>query len=259
MAWFMGIDIGSGTTKGVITQNSILKAFHLIPSGVSYRKAADKLREELLTKLGLLPQDIAYTVVTGQGAGTIPFSNEKIADIRCCARGIAHLFPSARTIIDVQGQSCQVIRIDEQGLVVNFVASEKCAGGSGRFLDVIANVLQIKLEDIGALSLQSKNPVVFNTGCAVFGESEVVSRVAEGVLPEDILAGVHQALTDRISTLVDRVGMEEACVISGGGALNIGLIKRVEDKLGIPLLVPEQPQIVNALGASTIAEEHATK
>jgi predicted CoA-substrate-specific enzyme activase len=165
------------------------------------------------------------------------------------------IFPSVRTVIDVQGMSSQVIRLDDEGRVVNFVASERCAAGSGRFLDVIANVLRIDLEDVGSLSLKSKNPVVFTTGCAVFGESEAISRVSEGASKEDILAGVHKALANKVSTLVDRVGLEKDCAISGGGALNIGLVRSVEEKLGIPLLVPPQPQFINAIGAAIVAEE----
>lgn len=257
MAWFMGIDIGSGTSKGVITNDGRLKAYHLLPSGVNYRIAAEKLREELLAKAGLLPEDIAYTITTGYGAGSVPFSNQQVADIRCCTRGINSIFPSVRTVIDVQGQSSQVIRLNEKGQVINFAVSEKCASGSGRFLDVIANVLQLELKDIGPLSLKSESPVVFTTGCAVFGESEAVSRVAEGIAKEDILAGVHKALADKISALVDRVGLEEQCAISGGGGLNVGLIKRVEEKLGVQLLIPPQPQLINALGAAVMAEEEA--
>jgi len=259
MAWFMGIDIGSGTSKGVVTNDGKLKAYHLLPSGVNYRIAAEKLREELLAKAGLLPEDIAYTITTGYGAGSVPFSNQQVADIRCCTRGINRIFPSVRTVIDVQGQSSQVIRLNEKGQVINFAVSEKCASGSGRFLDVITNVLQLELKDIGPLSLKSENPVVFTTGCAVFGESEAVSRVAEGIAKEDILAGVHKALADKISALVDRVGLEEQCAISGGGGLNVGLIKRVEEKLGVQLLIPPQPQLINALGAAVMAEEEANK
>ncbi len=255
MAWFMGIDIGSGTSKGIITNDGKLLAYHLLPSGVNYRVAAQKLREELLAKAGLSPEDIAYAIATGQGSGNVPFSNKQVADIRCCARGINHIFPSVRTVIDVQGQSSQVIRLNEKGQVTNFVVSEKCAAGSGRFLDVITNVLQLELKDIGPLSLKSKNPVTFSTGCAVFGESEAVSRVSEGASKEDILAGVHKALANKLSALVNNVGLEEQCAISGGGGLNIGLIKRLEEKLGTQLLVPPQPQLVTALGAAIIAEE----
>jgi len=255
MAYFMGIDIGSGTSKGVITGDGELLAYHLLPSGANYRATAEKLRGELLAKAKLAPQDIAYTVATGQGSPNVVFSDQQVTDIRCCARGINKIFPSARTVIDVQAQSSQVIRLDERGQVLNFAVSEKCAAGSGRFLEVIANVLQIDLEDIGPLSLKSKKPVAFTTGCAVFGESEAISRVAEGNAKEDILAGVHQALADKISALIERVGLETDCALSGGGGLDVGLIKSVEDKLGVKLLVPPQPQIVTALGAAIMAEE----
>jgi len=251
----MGIDIGSGTSKGVITKDGELLAYHLLPSGVNYQTVADKLREKLLARTGLSAEDIANTVATGQGSASVIFRNQQVTDIRGCARGINRLFPSARTIIDVQAQSSQVIRLSERGQVTNFVVSEKCAAGSGRFLEVIANVLQVDLRDIGPLSLRSRNPVTFTTGCAVFGESETVSRVAEGMTKEDILAGVHKALADKISALTDRVGLEMDCAISGGGGLDVGLIKNVEKKLEVELLVPPQPQIVTALGAALMAEE----
>jgi predicted CoA-substrate-specific enzyme activase len=205
-----------------------------------------------------LPEDIAYTVATGQGSGNAVFRNQQVTDIRCCARGINGIFPSVRTIIDVQAQSSQIIQLNGGGQVINFVVSEKCATGSGRLLDVIANILQIDLRDIGPLSLKSNNPVTFTTGCAVFGESEAISRVAEGVAKEDILAGVHKALANKISALIDRVGLETDCAISGGGGLDVGLIKSVAGKLGVKLLVPPQPQIVTALGAAIMAEEMAS-
>ena len=255
MDWFMGIDIGSATSKGVIIKDGKLKAYHLLPSEANYRAVAQKLTEELLAKLGLSPQDITYTIATGHGAGSVPFSNQQVADIRCCARGINSLFPSVRTVIDIQETASQVIRLDEEGQVTNFVVSEKCAAGSGRFLKIIANVLRIDLNDVGPLSLKSKNPITFTTGCAVFGESEAISRVSEGISKEDILAGVHKALANKLSALIDRVGLEEQCAISGGGGLNVGLIKSVEEKLGVQLLVPPQPQFVTALGAAIMAQE----
>ena len=257
MPWFIGIDIGSANSKGVITRDGELLTYHLLPSGINYRMAAEKLRDELLAKASLSPEDIACTVATGQGAGNVPFSNQQVTDIRACARGINSIFPSVRTVIDVQAQSSQVIRLGEDGHVTNFVASEKCAAGSGRFLEVIANVLHIDLKNIGPLSLKSENPVTFTTSCAVFGESEAISRVAEGASKEDILAGVHQALANKISALIDRVELEKDCAISGGGGLDAGLIKSVEEKLGVQLLVPPQPQIITALGAAIMAEEIA--
>lgn len=259
MAWFMGIDIGSLTTKGVITNDGKLQVYHLLPSGGNYGLAAHKLRDELLLKADLLLEDMAYIMTTGHGSDTIPFSNQSVSDIRCCARGIRHLLPVVRTIFDVQGQSSQVIRLNERGQVLNVAGSEKCASGSGRFLEIIARVLQMDLKDIGPISLKSATPVIFTTGCAVFGESEVVSRISEGIAREDIVAGVHKALADKLSALADRVGLEEPCAISGGGGLNIGLIKKLEQKLGVQVMVPPQPQMVNALGAAVIAEEEKGK
>ena len=255
MAWFMGIDIGSGTSKGVITRDGEILAHHLLPSGVSYRIVAQKLREQLLAMVNLTPDDIACTVATGHGARNVSFSTRQIADTLCCARGINSVFPSVRTTIDVGEQSSRVIRIGNNGEVANSVVSEKCAAGSGRFLQIIANVLRIDLKDIGPLSLKSNNPITFTTGCAVFGESEAISRVSEGISKEDILAGVHMALANKISSLVNRVGLEMECALSGGGALDVGLIKSVKDKLGVQLLVPPHPQIITALGAAIMAEK----
>ena len=255
MAWFMGIDIGSATSKGVITKDGDLMVHHLLPSGTNYKMAAEKLREELLSKASLYQEQIAYTVATGRGANNVLFADQQVADIICCARGISSIFPSVRTVIDVEDQSSQVIRIGEEGRVVNFTTSEKCAAGSGRFLQVIANVLRIDLKDIGPLSLKSENPVTFTTGCAVFGETEAISRVAEGNSKEDILAGVHKALAEKICALAERLGLEEEYAITSGGGLDIGLIKAIEGKLGIQLLVPPYPQLVTALGAAIIAAE----
>jgi predicted CoA-substrate-specific enzyme activase len=255
VAWFVGIDIGSATSKGVIAKDGDLVAHHLLPSGTNYKMAAEKLREELLSEASLSQAEIACTVATGRGANNVLFADRQVADIICCARGINNIFPSVRTVIDVEDQSSQVIRIGEEGRVVNFTASEKCAAGSGRFLQVIANVLRIDPKDIGPLSLKSENPVTFTTGCAVFGETEAISRVAEGNSREDILAGVHKALAEKICALAERLGLEGEYAITGGGGLDIGLIKAIEGKLGIHLLVPPHPQLVTALGAAIIAAE----
>ena len=194
MKSFLGVDIGSGTSKGVILNvPDGSNVYHSILSGVDYRRSAEELRKGLLKKAGA-ELEICYTVATGQGAGLVSYANEKVADLRGCARGVNRRFPAARTVIDVEGQSTQVMRISGQGRVINFVVSEKCAAGCGRFIDIISNVLQIPIDEIGPLSLKSDNPVTFTTACAVFGESEAVSRVSEGVPKEDILAGVHSAL-----------------------------------------------------------------
>jgi len=259
MKYFLGIDIGSSNSKAVALKNGEIIATHSLRSGINYKTAAQNLRQQLLEKAKIDHSDVAFTVSTGQGAGMVDYADQQVADLRCCARGMNSVFPEVRTIVDVEGQSTQVIRINPRGQVVNFVISEKCASGAGRFLDIIANVLQITLEEIGPLSLKSNNPVTFTTACAVFGESEAVSRVAEGVSKEDILAGVHKALADKIGSLVQRVGMEQKVGICGGGALNIGLVEWVKRRLGVDLLVPSQPQFVTALGAAMFARELAGK
>jgi len=255
MAWFVGIDIGSAYSKGVITKENELFGYYLMLSGGNYRTTADRIRQELLKKANLSQDDIANTVSTGSGAGNVYFASQKVSDIVCTARGINSVFPSARIVIEVAGQSTKVMRIDEQGLVANFVVSEKCAAGSGWFVEVIANVLRIDLEDFGPLSLESKAPVAFSTGCAVFGESEAITRVAEGIAKEDIAAGVNKALADKISSMAKKIKLEGPCVICGGGALNIGLIKAVEHELNVQLLVAPQPQITAALGAALLARK----
>lgn len=200
-------------------------------------------------------KEITATVATGHGANCLPTKHRRAADIRCCARGTGRLFPQAKTVVDIQAMSSRVIRFSSGGQVTNFVVSELCAGGGGRFLEVMANILRVELDDIGSLSLKSNHPVQFSTGCAVFAESEAISRVAEGAIKEDILAGAHLALAEKLGALVERVGLEEGCAVSGGGSLDRGLTYALQERLGVKLLVPERPQFVTALGAAVLAEE----
>ncbi len=254
MTYFMGIDTGSRMSKGVITRDHELLTYHILPSGNNYKQTAERLYEELLTKSGLMSGDITYIVATGH-TGSVPFSNENVTDIRCCAMGIKQLLPKVRTVIDIQSQTSQIIRLGKNSEISNFVVSEKCAGGSGRFLEVVADILRLNIEEIGPLSLKSTKAVVFSTSCAVFGESETISRVAEGTAVEDILAGVNRSIADKVSALISRVGLEEPCAICGGAALNIGLVKTIGELLGVPLLVPPLPNFVTARGAAAIAKD----
>ena len=253
MTWFMGIDIGSVYSKGVVIQDNKIAAYHVTRSGANYRATAEKIRDELLFRFNLDRDDVTRTVATGSGAGNAHFAEQQISDMVCTARGTNSIFPSARTVIDVAGQSTKMMRIDDHGLVTNFVVSEKCASGSARFIEVIANVLRINLEEFGPLSLQSENPITFSTGCAVFGESEAISRVAEGIPKEDIAGGVNKALAEKISSLANRIKLEKPCAICGGGALNMGLVKTIEHKMNISLLLDSNPQITTALGAALVA------
>ena len=258
MSWFIGIDIGSAYSKGVIIKDFELVASHIIISGANYRTSAEVIRTELIRQVNLSRDDIANTVATGAGADNVYFASQKASDIVCTARGINNAFPQARTVIDVASQSSKVIRLSREGKVANFTVSEKCAGGSGRFVEVIANVLRIDLSDFGAISARSKTPITFSTGCAVFGESEAITRISEGVPKEDIAAGVNKALASKISSLVKKLKLEEPCAICGGGALNIALVNTIEGELNITLLIPPNPQLITSLGAALIAATPTT-
>jgi len=257
MVYVAGIDIGSVFAKAAIVSGELV-SYHITPSGGNYKLTADETIKEALTKASLSAKDIAYVVATGYGASNVSLAHEIITEVSCQAKGISYVFPSVRTAIDIGGQFTRVFKVDDRGKATAFVLSEKCAAGSGRFLQVIARVLQIDLTEIGPLSLKSQERVDFNTGCAVFAESEAISRIAEGTLKEDILAGIHRAMAAKTMNLVERVGLEPDCALIGGGAKDIGLVKSIEEILELGLLVPEEPQIVAALGAALIAGEKAS-
>jgi predicted CoA-substrate-specific enzyme activase len=255
MVHVLGVDIGSVFSKAVVCADQTVKAFAFIPSKGNYKEAAEKVVRDALKKTNLPFEDISYTVATGYGASSVSSSKQAVTDISCQGKGIHHLFPSVRTIIEIGGQFSKVIKLDDAGRVTNFILNEKCAGGSGRFLQIIARLLHIDIEEIGPFLFKSQNPVDFNTGCAVFAESEAISRIAEGALKEDILAGIHQAMASKIINLIERAGLVKDCTLTGGGAKDIGLVKTFEASLGINLYIPEEPQISAAFGAALIAEE----
>ncbi len=250
MKYALGIDIGSSFSKAAVIEEGRLLSYAVIPSGGSFAEVAEKVSRAAIEKAAILDADISATIATGYGASAVDSADRTVADISCHAAGIRHLFPSARTVIDIGSQFCRAMKLDDGGKVVNFVHNEKCAGGSGKFLQVIARILHMNIEEIGDLSLKSTNPVKFTTGCAVFAESEAVSRIAEGTRPADILAGVHMAMSAKITNLITRLGLVQDCVITGGGAKVIGLIRMLERELGVKVLVPEEPRISAALGAA---------
>ena len=259
MVYVAGIDIGSAFSKAVVMAKNEIISYHVMPSGGNYKLTAEEVAGEALAKAKLSLKDLGYTVATGYGAANVSFSHQAASDISCLARGVFYLFPTVRTAIDIGGQFTRVFKLDERGKATAFLLSEKCAAGSGRFLQIVARVLQIDLKDIGELSLKSRNRVDFNTGCAVFAESEAISRIAEGAAKEDILAGLHRTLAAKIQTMVERLGIVPDCAVVGGGAKDIGLVKSIEERLACSLLLPEEPQIVAALGAALIAGEKVSK
>jgi (R)-2-hydroxyacyl-CoA dehydratese activating ATPase len=255
MSCALGIDLGSASSKGVLMREGKSIASFQCPSGGDYRLTADKVREVLLQRSGLTQGDITRTVATGYGSQQVTYADEVKPDITCHGKGVFSLFPSVRTVIDVGDLYSKVFRIDGAGNVVQFVLSGKCAGGSGRLLQIIARVLQVRVEDIGPLSLQSGKRVDFSTGCVVFAESEAVSRIAEGATKEDLLAGIHRALAAQLNSLAERVRVEMDLAMVGGGAMDVGLVSALKEMRNHGIIVPADPTLTGALGAAIIAWE----
>jgi (R)-2-hydroxyacyl-CoA dehydratese activating ATPase len=249
--YFLGIDIGSVGSKAVIVDNKDIVASAVIPSGTNYVNTTAALKAEALGKAGLQASDIKRSSATGIG-GRNAGADSYHGVIICSARGVSLNFPAARSIIDIGGQGSQVITIDEEGNVINFTASEICATGSARLLQVLARILQISMDQIGPLSLKATRPSNFSTSCSVFLETEVITRISQGDKPEDILAGIHRSIADKVSGMSRGVMLQPDIAIIGGGALDSGLVQAIEEKLKVKALVPENPRIIAALGAALL-------
>src|SRR4030043_818207 len=255
MAFVLGIDIGSASSKGIVLNEKGLSGSFECPSGGDFKLTAKRMKKELLSQAGISENGISRTVATGYGSKLVTFADEVKPDIVCHGKGVSSLLSSVRTVIDVGDLYTRVFRMDGLGSGLNFLMSGKCAGGSGRILQVIAKVLHVKVEEIGELSLNSRKRVEFNTGCAVFAESEALSRLSQEVTKEDLLAGIHRALAAQIDSLAERMGVEQDVAMVGGGARDIGLVQAFKEIRGHDILVPPTPHLTAALGAALIAME----
>ena len=256
--YFAGIDVGSTMTKAVILNKGIIASI-IGPTGPEQRRLANRVMEEVLNKAAISFQAITYIVSTGYGRINVPFADKQFTEITCHAKGIISLFPKARTIIDIGGQDIKAIKIDATGKTIDFVMNDKCAAGSGRFIEVIADTLGVPLDQVGALSLQSKNPAKISNICTIWAQQEVAASLAQGIPISDLLAGVHHSLADRICRMVNRLRVEEAVIVTGGGAKNRGLLKALSEQLGHEILVPEEPLITGAIGAALLGKEIVEK
>jgi predicted CoA-substrate-specific enzyme activase len=252
---FAGIDIGSRAAKAVIMDGETIISSAIIDTGPESAKTAYAVRETALKNTGISAEDISYTVATGYGRVLVPFAGENISEISCHAKGINWYFPSVRTILDMGGQDCKAINCDGDGVVTNFVMNDKCAGGTGRFLEMIADVLDVRLEDSGDLALQSKKNIQFNTICAVFAKSDAIAYLRKGAAKSDILAGLHEAIATRSLNLLKRISIEKDFTITGGISKNRGMVRKLAEKVGMEPLLCEDPQLVGALGAALFARE----
>jgi len=258
--YYAGIDIGSLSTETVLIDKAgNILAAHIMATGSSSIKAAQKSFDNALNDAGATAEDIVYCVSTGYGRNKTPFADTKVTEITCHAKGAHVLFPEARTVIDIGGQDSKAIRIDENGNVLNFMMNDKCAAGTGRFLEVMARALEVDLEELGPLALQSDEDIKVSSVCTVFAESEVVSLIGEGLPTARIAWGVCRSVADRTISLAERVGLTPPIVMTGGVAKNVGVVAALEKRLNQKLTISDEPQIVGALGAAHLARSRADK
>lgn len=253
-----GIDIGSRAAKTVILKDGQILSATIRDTGPESVKTSYMAINATLEGTGLKLEDIEYIVATGYGRVLVPFAKENISEISAHAKGINYFYPSVTTILDMGGQDCKAIRSDPEGHVTNFVMNDKCAGGTGRFLEMIAEVLDTKLTDIGDVALQSNKTIPFNTVCAVFAKTEAISQLRKGASRSDILAGLNDAIATRCLNLLKKVGIEKDFTITGGIAKNKGIVAKIKEKVGLEPLLAKDPQLMGALGAALFAQERLT-
>ncbi len=229
MEYFAGIDIGSTMTKAVIVGDEIAVSI-IGPTGPEHRKLANKVIEEALGKAGLRFENLAYIVATGYGRINVPFADRQVTEITCHAKGIHHLLPNAKTIVDIGGQDSKGIKINN-GKVTSFVMNDKCAAGTGRFLEIIADSLGVPLAKLGEISLTAERASEISSTCTVFAEHEVINKLASGESIANLVAGIHESVATRVYALVNKLKIEPEVAITGGGAKNIGLVKALEKKI----------------------------
>ena len=253
--YFAGVDIGSTMTKVVLTDTTDkILSFIKGPTGPEHRRLANEVMESALAQAGLQLDDISYIVATGYGRVNVPFADEQITELTCHASGVYQLFPNVKTAIDIGGQDAKCLKIN-QGKLVDFVMNDKCAAGTGRFLELTAATLGIRLEDMGDISLKSTKKIELSNICTIFAQQEVVALLSRGERVEDVVAGLHYALASRVATLARRLKIEPDVVLTGGVAKNSGIVRAMKENLGCEVLVPEEPLLTGALGAAILARE----
>jgi len=251
-----GIDIGSQTCEVVVlddTGRTVADA--MVLTGARSRVAAERALAEALDRAGVGREALGTLVATGYGRDRLDGRSAAATEIRCHARGAWQLRPATRLVLDIGGQDCKAVRVDERGRVADFAMNDKCAAGTGRFFEVMARALEIDLDELGPLALQAAQPAVLSSICTVFAESEVVSLVAADEPVANLAAGLCHAAAERVRALAQRVGVVAEVTVTGGGALNVGLLDALGKALGVNLSVPDEPQMVGALGAALLGWE----
>jgi len=251
---FAGVDVGSLGTKTVIISDGKIISSSIIRTGINTEENGLNGLAEALKNTGITREDLSFVVATGYGRISAPYANKTVTEITCHARGAHFIHPDTRTIIDMGGQDCKGIRLDKDGNVTDFVMNDKCAAGTGRFLEVMANVFKVPLEELGELSLRATTVLPVSSTCTVFAESETISLLARGEKPENIIVGIHHAIANRVGGMFSRIGLEDDVFFTGGVAKNIGMRNALEQALKVSIIKSqEDPQLAGAIGAAVIA------
>jgi predicted CoA-substrate-specific enzyme activase len=258
MKYFAGIDIGSLTCDAVIIdEESRIASTAIVLTGARSRNAIQTAYDEAIENAGLTKDDVVGLISTGYGREQVEGRQKSITEITCHARGAYFLFPKTKLIIDIGGQDSKTISVNEGGQVMDFAMNDKCAAGTGRFFEVMARALEIDLDDLGGLAADATKNLSISSMCTVFAESEVVSLVARGEKVEDIVAGLCRAVAERTRALAQRVGIASEVTMTGGVAKNLGVVRALEELIGHKFNLPQEPQIVGALGAALFARDAA--
>jgi len=251
-----GCDVGSLTSKAVVLNSSRILGQVIIKSGFKPEESAHQVMEEALSRAGLSMKDIGFCVGTGYGRDRIPFVGKSVSEIACHAKGAQLLMPTARTVIDIGGQDCKAIKLDAKGNVVKFFTNDKCAAGTGRFLEVMAKILGISLDELGTLSRQARSPLSLASTCTVWAQAEVIHHLNARKSKADIASAVNQAMAGRVAILARSVGIEKDVCMTGGVAKNTGVVSALEKQLNVNIRrLRTDPQIVGALGAAVFAKQ----
>ena len=245
-----GIDVGGRNVHAVVMKDGDVVARGATPAGIDKAGSVERLFDDVLARAGLRRDQVARTIATGSAGKTVRFASLFVPDAAAVSRGVNRLVPSARTIIDVGAEEGRAIKVSAEGSVQDFAVNDRCAAGTGTFIEAMARALEIPVEEMGGLSLVSARSITMNAQCAVFGESEVVSLIHEKIPRHDIARAVHDAVAGRIGSLVRIVGLEKDVVLVGGLALSRGFVESLEREIGMDVIVPDEPDYAGALGAA---------
>ncbi len=252
----LGMDVGSTTSKCLILRSGAeIAAAALIPAGTG-TSGPRRALEEALDKAGLKREDVAVVTATGYGRATFPGADHTASELSCHALGAHFLIPEARTVVDIGGQDAKALRLNPEGKLVSFLMNDKCAAGTGRFLEVMARVLEKEVSDLAEMDAQATGVVPISSTCTVFAESEVISQLAKGVSLPELVKGIHMSVAVRTASLVRRLGVTAPVVMTGGVARNAGVVRALEKELDTPIRVPPLAQLAGALGAAIYGWEH---